>query len=227
MKSFILTTAVFVFSFSNVVAHAQWPGDPYQNVSSGMLLGVYCQANGYGLRVNSTIPGYSAVGRLQPGDVLMRMTAVGMPMYDLYSLGIMEQAKSAIGPNREAAVEFYRPGCGYQYAFVTFTPLYGPAAATTGVKSYSAQFKLESEKPGARNLFQKTPRKFNAPGLGSGTSNNSNNNSHHNQGGHSHNSNYGNNFSQPWNQSSSKTTIFPPTKSPGHITNPADFFSRR
>lgn len=138
--------------------------DPYPHVSSGMLLGVYAQADGTGLRVNSLIPGYSAVGRLQPGDVLLRMTADGVNVYHLYSLAVMEQAKAAVGPHREAAIEFYRPGVGLTYAWVSFTPIAGPAFAPTATRQYSAQFRLESEKPGCRAMFDRVPRSRPLPG---------------------------------------------------------------
>ena len=155
MKTFATLTALaFATTFaSQAQAQIQTP--------SGLLLGVYVQAVNRGMYVTSTIPGYSAVGRLQRGDILVRATAEGMPIYELRSLRELEQAKSAIGPNREAAVEFYRPNVGLIYAWVEFTPLTGPAAAaaarsnTTGKKQYGATFKLESEKPGARNLFRK------------------------------------------------------------------------
>jgi hypothetical protein len=128
----------------------------YDNVSSGMLLGIYAHSCGHGLQVTSTIPGYTAEGRLFKGDVLKRATVDGEVIYDLRSLYEMENAKMAIGPNREAAIEFYRPGEGMMYAWVQFSPLYGPAAVSTaGVKQYKAQFKLESEKPGARKMFQR------------------------------------------------------------------------
>lgn len=138
--------------------------DPYANVTSGMLLGVYAQADGYGLEVTGLIPGYSAVGRLQPGDVLLRMSDDGYRVFNLTSMAVMEQAKAAVGPNRDAAVEFYRPGVGLTYAWVTFTPIAGPAFAPTATRQFSAQFRLESEKPGCRAMFDRIPRKQPLPG---------------------------------------------------------------
>ncbi len=169
MRPTIIPILVFVFAFgvgriqAADFGYQHHHSDPYSNVSSGMLLGVYAQADGTGLRINSLIPGYSAVGRLQPGDVLLRMTADGWNVYDLYSMAAMEQAKSITGPNREAAIEFYRPGVGLTYAWVTFTPIAGPAFAPTATKQFSAQFRLESEKPGSRAMFDKKPRKNQLP----------------------------------------------------------------
>lgn len=127
----------------------------FHNVQSRLLLGVYAiQGNG-GMRVTGTIPGYSAEGRLFPGDVLMRATMDGFRIYHLRSHVEMENAKSAIGPFRQAALELWRPGVGLMYAWVEFTPVGGimpysaPAAAP-----YQAQFRMESERPGARRLFQ-------------------------------------------------------------------------
>ncbi|TWT49871.1 hypothetical protein KOR42_38230 [Thalassoglobus neptunius] len=152
MKLFTTAAATLLLvSTLNVQAQAQGI-----QTQSGLLLGVYVQAVNQGMYVTSTIPGYSAVGRLHPGDILMRATADGQVIYNLRSLRELEMAKSAIGPNREAAIEFFRPGYGVQYAWVEFTPLMGPAAvSSSGVKQYGAQFKLESEKPGARNMFKK------------------------------------------------------------------------
>lgn len=130
---------------------------------SGLLLGVYVYAQNNGMRVQSTIDGYSAVGRLFPGDILTRATGEGMPIFQLRSLRELENAKSIIGPNQEAAVEFYRPGVGYMFAWVEFTPLMGPAAVSrSGVKQYGAKFKLESEKGGASRLFGVTPKESEA-----------------------------------------------------------------
>ena len=155
MKS-IVKTLVVAFLVTVSVNMSALQAQSFGNVSSGMLLGIYAHACGHGLQVTSTIPGYSAEGRLFEGDVLKRATVDGQVIYDLRSLYEMENAKMAIGANREAAIEFYRPDVGLMYAWVQFTPLNGPAvAATNGVKQYKAQFKLESEKPGARRMFQR------------------------------------------------------------------------
>ncbi|APZ93897.1 hypothetical protein [Fuerstiella marisgermanici] len=151
MKTTVATT---LLALTATVSVAQ----DYSNVTSGMLLGIYGNETQQGMRVTSTIPGYSAVGRLQPGDVLQRATVDGNTMYYLRSHYEMECTKMAIGANRDAAIEIYRPGYGLIYAWVQFTPLSGPAAATTasGKKQYGASFKLESEKPGARSMFRRS-----------------------------------------------------------------------
>jgi hypothetical protein len=95
----------------------------HHDVASGMLLGVYAITTSQGLQITSTIPGYSAEGRLFAGDVLLQTTAANMPMFSIRSHDLMEHAKSVIGPFREAAVEFYRPGVGLMYAWVTFQPI--------------------------------------------------------------------------------------------------------
>lgn len=149
MKTLIATLAIV---FTGSFAQAQ-----YDNVSSGLLLGVYCQPCSNGMKVNSTIPGYTAEGRLFPGDILKRATIDGYNIYNLRSHYEMERTKTTIGANREAAMEIYRPGQGMIYVWVQFTPLYGPAATSaTGQKQYGAQFKTEREKPGARAMFQKS-----------------------------------------------------------------------
>lgn len=150
MKS-LITTLALVFAAS--VAQAQ----DFSNVTSGMLLGIYSTPSNGGMRVQSLIPGYSAQGRLFPGDILMRATVDGNSIYNTRSHYEMENAKRSIGANRDAAIEIYRPSQGqYIYVWVQFTPLHGPtAAATRGVKTYGAQFRTESEKPGARALFQR------------------------------------------------------------------------
>ncbi|MEZ6130318.1 MAG: hypothetical protein R3C59_16665 [Planctomycetaceae bacterium] len=132
----------------------------FSNVRSGLLLGVYASPGNGGMRVSGLIPGYSAQGRLFPGDVLMRAAVDEYHVYSLRSQYEMENAKIAIGPNREAGVEIWRPGVGLIYAWVEFTPISGPTAAYTVSGSQPqkarAQFRMESEKPGARRLFQKS-----------------------------------------------------------------------
>lgn len=183
-----------------LLAHVAGAQD-FSQVRSGMLMGIYTSAGQGGMQVSGLIPGYSAQGRLQPGDVLLRVAVDENSVYRLRSLYELENAKMAIGPHREAGLELWRPQVGLMYAWVEFTPIYGPAspaavspavaapaavAPVTGggipmpaaarspgnfrsggpagvapaagaVRSYAAQFKLESEKPGARAMFQKQP----------------------------------------------------------------------
>jgi hypothetical protein len=126
-----------------------------------MLLGVYAFENWQGLRVTDTIPGYSAHGRLFANDVLLQATTDGVNVYCIKTMDEIEWAKDQIGPNTPAAIEFYRPGVGLTYAWVEFQPIGG------GVMAYSqegvaimaqpqlkAKFFLESEKPGAKLLFE-------------------------------------------------------------------------
>ncbi|MCA8996645.1 MAG: hypothetical protein KDA80_06665 [Planctomycetaceae bacterium] len=145
-------------------------GNDFSNVPSGLLLGIYATPNMGGMEVTSTIPGYSAEGRLFTGDVLLRATVDGVNIRRLRTSFELENAKTEIGPNREAAIEFWRPGQGLLYAWVEFTPIASPAApfAFGGVATQNgnsnqqfnqtpspakATFKLESEKPGARQMF--------------------------------------------------------------------------
>lgn len=135
----------------------------FSNVRSGMLLGIYTTPAQGGMRVSGLIPGYSAVGRLYPGDVLLRVAVDENQVYRVRSLYEMENAKMMIGPNREAALEIWRPSQGLVYAWVEFTPIYGPAIAAPAFgaapapaqKSYAARFKMEHEKQGARAMFQR------------------------------------------------------------------------
>ena len=137
----------------------------FSHVRSGMLLGVYASDAHNGMRVTGTIPGYTAEGRLFSGDVMLRAATVDSPViHNLRSHWEIEKAKSAIGANRQAAIEIWRPGTGLVYAWVEFTPVGGPVLMQTingrQVRSQRATqnraiFKMESEKPGARNLFQR------------------------------------------------------------------------
>ena len=136
------------------------------HTKSGLLLGIYASPGSGGMRVSDTIPGYSAEGRLFPGDVLLRTTVDGFQIYRLRTHFEMENAKIAIGPNREAAVELWRPGVGIIYAWVEFSPVGGPAVYSIQ-QPYKAQFKMEHEKPGARQLFQGNGSVL--PGAGSGS----------------------------------------------------------
>lgn len=160
MNKLTLTLAIAILTSATSMAQ------DFSNVRSGLLLGVYANASYDGMRVTGTIPGYSAVGRLYAGDVLVRATTDGVTVYDLKSHWAMENAKSAIGPNRPAAIEIFRPGQGYLYAWVEFSPLSGPAMTYSmqGGRSSApaakgkAIFKMESEKSGARQLFSRSPR---------------------------------------------------------------------
>jgi hypothetical protein len=122
------------------------------------------------MKISSLIPGYTAEGRLYPGDINKRATVDGNTIYSTRSHYELENAKRAIGPNRDAALEIYRPNQGLIYVWVQFTPLYGPAAAAApaGTKAYGAQYKTEKEKPGARNLFRKKSGGLKKPGFTSG-----------------------------------------------------------
>jgi hypothetical protein len=154
----ILTT----LSFGNA-ARAQ-----FDNVTSGMLLGIYASPAQGGLCVRGFIPGYSAETVLRHGDVLMRGTSDGATFYPIRSLRDMETMKSSIGPNVETALEIYRPSEGYVYAMVTFTPLYGPAAAAGGQQQVKAVFQSEQQKPRARQLFQQSRGGKSGPQPGQG-----------------------------------------------------------
>lgn len=130
----------------------------FSNVPSRLLLGVYASPAHGGMRVSGLIPGYSAEGRLFPGDVLMRTTVDGYEIFNLRSSYEMENAKMAIGPNQQAGIEIWRPGVGLIYAWVEFTPIGGIGGPQP---TCSAQFRMESERPGARQLFQRNQGSFN------------------------------------------------------------------
>lgn len=155
MSRFTLTCAI-ALALTTTSAFAT----DFSNVKSGLLLGIYAAPNSGGMQVTGIIPGYSAEGRLYPGDVLRRATVDGFTVYSLRSTYEMENAKSAIGANRLAAVEIERPGFGLIYAWVEFTPIVAPVYST--VPGYSsvpvqskAMFHMESERPGARAMFHR------------------------------------------------------------------------
>ncbi|MCA9029365.1 MAG: hypothetical protein KDA66_01075 [Planctomycetaceae bacterium] len=148
LTSSIVTLAVLVTA-------ATVNGQDFSNVKSGLLVGVYASPGSGGMRVSDTIPGYSAEGRLFPGDVLLRTTVDGFDVYRLRSHYEMENAKIAIGPNREAAMEIWRPGVGLIYAWVEFTPIASPTGTYGAQVPCKAQFRMESEKPGARRMFDR------------------------------------------------------------------------
>lgn len=135
--------------------------DPFAGQhSGGTMLGIYAVESLHGLRVMGTVDGCSAHGRLLPNDILLRATADNLPIFSINTHERMEYAKMMIGANRIAAIEFFRPGVGNMYAWMTFelkcsTPhatLLGitPASGTT----FEAEFIMESEKPGAQELFE-------------------------------------------------------------------------
>jgi len=139
---------------------AQTFHDPFlPQGNGGTMLGIYAVETLHGLRVVGTVDGCSAHGRLLPNDVLLRATADNLPIFSINTHERMEYAKAMIGANRIAAIEFFRPGVGNMYAWMTFelrcsTPhatLLGitPSAGAT----FEAEFIMESEKPGAAELF--------------------------------------------------------------------------
>ena len=99
MSKFLVAALAAVALLASIpvsVAKAQTP-------ASGMLLGVYVFENQYGLRLTGTIPGYSAEGRLFPGDVLLQATTDGQTMYSIRTRQEIEWAKDQIGPFTPAA----------------------------------------------------------------------------------------------------------------------------
>ncbi len=110
----IITASLFA---SAGIATAQTP-------SSGMLLGIYGFENWRGLRVTSTIPGYSADGRLFPNDVLTQV-ADGNLIYSARRRASFEAAKDQVGPYKWVALEVFRPNVGLIYFWVQFTPVGG------------------------------------------------------------------------------------------------------
>jgi hypothetical protein len=160
---------VFVFAGLAAVALAGAPALAQPQPASGMLLGVYAFENWQGLRLTGTIPGYSAHGRLFANDVLLRVSD-GVNVYPIRTHYEIESAKDQIGPYTQAALEYYRPGVGQMYAWVTFQPVGGSvqsyahasgdivpsgdiAAAQIAPRQMKAEFKTEAEKPGARAFF--------------------------------------------------------------------------
>ena len=155
MSRFTLTCAIALTLTTNSAL-----AKDFSNVKSGLLLGIYAAPNLGGMQVKGTIPGYSAEGRLYQGDVLRRATVDGLTIYSLRSTYEMENAKSAIGANRLAAVEIERPGMGLIYAWVEFTPIVAPVYSTTpgyatAPMQSKAMFQMESERPGARAMFHR------------------------------------------------------------------------
>lgn len=126
----------------------------FRSIKSGLLLGAYASPAQGGMEITGLIPGFSAEGHLLTGDVLIRATTNGLTMHQLRSNYEMENAKQAIGANRQTAIEILRPGQGLIYAWVEFTPVASP----TGIYSMQkrAMFRLETEKPGAHEMFRTT-----------------------------------------------------------------------
>ena len=152
-----LVAIVAIVAFAASAATTATAQD-FGNVKSGLLLGIYTGPSQGGMRVNGLIPGYSAEQVLGQGDVLLRVAVSENEVYRLRSRFELENAKMAIGADRQAAVEIWRPQVGLIYAFVEFTPIYGPAAAAMAAPSGSkaATFKLDHSGH-ARGMFKKQP----------------------------------------------------------------------
>ncbi|QGJ71470.1 Hypothetical protein PBC10988_31750 [Planctomycetales bacterium 10988] len=153
------------------------PVDKPLNTKSGMLLGVYCVPAVNGLKITRTIPGYAAHERLHSDDVLLRVTD-GKEMFKIRTLDTFEDAKTEIGPFKQAALEVFRPAEGVIYLWVEFQPIKQQAAYKTNAIPTEAEYfeddapapssapprpeaetveveiMTESEKPGAKSFFQ-------------------------------------------------------------------------
>lgn len=151
LRTVCLAAIVVASSVASVSAQA--------TPSSGMLLGIYAFPNQYGLRVTSTMPGYSAHGTLFANDVLTRVTADGETIYETRSLAHFEFAKDRIGPNRPAALEVFRPGQGYIHMWVEFIPVGGGIGVAGQKSTVKAQMWSPQQKPGAERLFQRRPNR--------------------------------------------------------------------
>lgn len=157
--SFVMLVALATAATSN--ARAQ----DFSRVKSGLLMGIYTAPSQGGMLVTGLIPGYSAENVLWEGDVLLRVAVSQNEVYRLRSRYELENAKLAIGADRPAAVEIWRPRVGLIYAFVEFTPINGPCAAAAPVAagSKAAQFKLDNT-GSARSMFQHQPAEQNNQG---------------------------------------------------------------
>lgn len=88
-----------------------------------LILGAYFEDVEVGLKVTGTVSASPADKVLQPGDVVCRIAALGQPTRTIETLNQLEYAKRAIGPNRQAVLQVYRPGLGTQFVPVTFLPV--------------------------------------------------------------------------------------------------------
>jgi hypothetical protein len=109
------------------------------------MLGANVFAVPGGLRVQYTLPGYSAHGLFVPGDIFTRGSD-GVGIYPLTTIADIEYFKSRVGPGRTGTLEFFRPNVGTLYYWVSFTPV-------GGTNAYHAEFVAEDQKPGAKKAF--------------------------------------------------------------------------
>jgi hypothetical protein len=153
----LLTALLHVAAGTSV---AQPFHDPFMNHNpGGTMLGIYAVETLHGLRIMDTVDGCSADGRLLPNDILLRATADNLPIFSINTHDRMEYAKAMIGANRIAAIEFFRPGVGNLYAWMTFElKCSTPHATLLGITenagtTFQAEFLMETERPGAQALF--------------------------------------------------------------------------
>jgi hypothetical protein len=99
-----------------------------------------------GLRVQYTLPGYSAHGLFLPGDVLTRASD-GVWIYPLLTIADIELFKSRVGPGKLGTIEFYRPNVGTFFYWVSFSPVGGTTTAL-------AQFEPAKDNSRAKGMFQ-------------------------------------------------------------------------
>lgn len=159
MKTRIAALLLVASLLSTVAASGAFAQGP--QTRSGLLLGIYAYSSQRGLNVTGFIPGYSAQDVLRRGDAITGVASENAGVFSIGRLWDLEDAKEAIGPNRWASIEYYRPGVGYQYAWVQFYPVAGVAAySENGVmkRQMKAEFRSEAQKPGARQSFQSIRR---------------------------------------------------------------------
>ena len=123
-----------------------------QTPPSGLMLGVNVHPVFGGLRVQYTLPGYSASGLFLPGDVFTRGSD-GLSIFPLATMSDIEHYKGRVGPGRVGIIEFFRPNVGTLYYWVSFTPVGGTNAY------HAAEFTSETTKPGAKAAFEASAAK--------------------------------------------------------------------
>ena len=124
------------------------------NTPSGLLLGIYCHACDQGLHVDSVMRGEPADGHLQSGDHILNLgNEQTGERYLARSLRQLEWAKSRIGPDVKAPLQFLR-NHRLAYATVVFRRLGTP----TGRATYRAEIRTDTASASdAREFFEGSP----------------------------------------------------------------------
>lgn len=101
-----------------------------EDSDSTLISGVQVVPEQSGIKVVRVLSTDAAGPTLQAGDILMKATVDGRTFFSLSTLKNTADARTAIGSDRKAAVQFHRPGAGQRHTWIQFQPATSASATT-------------------------------------------------------------------------------------------------